>query len=561
MYYAVIGAAALMILLLILRGIHENKKALTKLKEKLISSYGKKGMRDIEHEDLNCLKRYHLNTLSGYEGGQVIDDITWNDLDMDKVFLSVDRSLSQTGSEYLYDMLKKPVKDSEEIKERDRVIEHFDTDSEKRLEFQATFASMGKMKRVSVSDHLLRLGDVSDDSNLRHYLCVLLGILAVGSIFVSPGYGFLLFFTVLVFNVATYFKRKGQIEPYIVSFAYLIRSMGAAQTLIKLKDEEVSEYTGRLSYILASLKGLNTNTFILLSGRGMTGGFLDMFLDYIRIFFHLDLIKFNNMLAIVRSKNSRIFEMFEVMGFLESCISIASFRRSLPVFCIPEHTGIVGFKADGLCHPLLNEPVPSDIDTVNGVLITGSNASGKSTFLKSVAVSVLLSQTIATAVCAYYKAPFFDIYSSMSLRDDILAGESYYMAEIKSLKRILDKTDENKAPVICFIDEVLRGTNTIERIAASSQILKNLSMKNVLLFAATHDIELTFMLEEYLDNYHFSEEILENDIRFSYKLMTGRAQSKNAIKLLSLLGYDDEITQAAQRLTESFTRNNKWEKA
>ena len=59
MYYAVIGAAALMILLLILRGIHENKKALTKLKEKLISSYGKKGMRDIEHEDLNCLKRYH----------------------------------------------------------------------------------------------------------------------------------------------------------------------------------------------------------------------------------------------------------------------------------------------------------------------------------------------------------------------------------------------------------------------------------------------------------------------------------------------------------------------
>lgn len=84
----------------------------------------------------------------------------------------------------------------------------------------------------------------------------------------------------------------------------------------------------------------------------------------------------------------------------------------------------------------------------------------------------------------------------MALRDDLNAQNSYYIVEIKSLKRILDAVDkDDKRPVLCFVDEVLRGTNTVERIAASSEILKSLRYKNVLVFAATHDIELTYLLE------------------------------------------------------------------
>lgn len=96
----------------------------------------------------------------------------------------------------------------------------------------------------------------------------------------------------------------------------------------------------------------------------------------------------------------------------------------------------------------------------------------------------------------------------MALRDDLSSQESYYIAEIRSLKRILDAVGE-EYPVLCFVDEVLRGTNTVERIAASSQILESLASENVICFAATHDIELTYILEGVYENYHFSEEIDE----------------------------------------------------
>lgn len=108
-----------------------------------------------------------------------------------------------------------------------------------------------------------------------------------------------------------------------------------------------------------------------------------------------------------------------------------------------------------------------------GVLLTGSNASGKSTFLKTVAVNGILAQTIHTCLADRYASCFYQMYTSMALRDDLQSQESYYIVEIKSLKRILDHVGE-EVPMICFVDEVLRGTNTVERIAASSQILKSM---------------------------------------------------------------------------------------
>ena len=96
-----------------------------------------------------------------------------------------------------------------------------------------------------------------------------------------------------------------------------------------------------------------------------------------------------------------------------------------------------------------------------------------------------------------------DVYK----RQDLESGESYYIVEIGALKRILDVTAVKTPPVLCFVDEVLRGTNTVERIAASTQILKSLSRENVTCFAATHDIELTRLLQEEYDNYHFEEQV------------------------------------------------------
>ncbi|MBO4374082.1 MAG: hypothetical protein J5829_03150 [Lachnospiraceae bacterium] len=556
----VVAIAALVMILLLIRGIYDEVAGKKKLREKLKNSFGKKTERSLSAEEFDTLTHFHRNNLHHRKGCQIIDDITWNDLDMDEVFLSMDSTLSQTGKEVLYDILRRPVKDEEVIKRRDRIISFFSENETERLACQICFAKMGRLSKISVSDYLNDLEGVSGDNNFRHILCILFAIAALIMVFVRPVIGFPVFFVVLIYNVATYFRRKGDIEPYIVSFAYITRMIRSSRELVKIKCSETAEYTKRIDELSNGLRGLNINTFILFSGRGMTGGFLDMVLDYLRIFFHLDLIKFNIMLAIVRDKHDDIRELFELTGFLDASIAVASYRKSIDHFCVPEYCPQIKVEAKKLFHPLLQEPVPSDVSTEKGIIVTGSNASGKSTFLKSVALATLMSQTIATVAAERFISPMFEIYSSMSIRDNIIAGESYYMAEIKSLKRILDRADSAQEPMICFIDEVLRGTNTIERIAASSQILKSLSRDNVLLFAATHDYELTYMLEDYFENYHFSEEVRENDIDFSYILEEGRAQSKNAILLLKLLGYNDSITDSARESARVFQRENKWEK-
>lgn len=137
------------------------------------------------------------------------------------------------------------------------------------------------------------------------------------------------------------------------------------------------------------------------------------------------------------------------------------------------------------------------------------------------------------------------------------AGESYYIVEIKSLKRILDQT-AGEPRVLCFIDEVLRGTNTVERIAASSQILKLISQSGAMIFAATHDVELTNLLEDFYENKHFEEQVIDGQVIFDYILKDGRATTRNAIKLLSSLGYDETVTEKAEKQAKAFESEGTW---
>ena len=113
-------------------------------------------------------------------------------------------------------------------------------------------------------------------------------------------------------------------------------------------------------------------------------------------------------------------------------------------------------------------------------------------------------------------------------------------------------------PCLCVIDEVLRGTNTIERIAASSELLYYLSKGNCITIAATHDLELSRILINYYDNYHFQEYVTDNDIVFDYKIYPDRSRSRNAIKLLKLLGYEDNIVEASETRAREFLNEGKW---
>ena len=205
-------------------------------------------------------------------------------------------------------------------------------------------------------------------------------------------------------------------------------------------------------------------------------------------------------------------------------------------------------------HPLIPNPVPNSIQAEGGVLVTGSNASGKSTFLKTIALNSILAQALHTCAAKSYSGKWYTILSSMALRDNLYCGESYYIAEIKALKRVLDTSqvidadsNEKEEPIksgeniLCFIDEVLRGTNTVERIAAS-----------------THDIELTYLLENVYQNYHFQEKVVGGEIQFDYRIYKGRSNSKNAIRLLEILGYEQEIIDGAEHMVAEFLTEGKW---
>ncbi len=182
--------------------------------------------------------------------------------------------------------------------------------------------------------------------------------------------------------------------------------------------------------------------------------------------------------------------------------------------------------------------------------------------LRAVAINAILAQTLHTCMADSYRGVMFRICSSMSLQDDIESGDSYYMVEVKSIRRILENVKEAAKEgkhVLCFVDEVLRGTNTVERIAASTQILKALSGDHVICFAATHDGELTRLLKAHYDNYHFEEEIAEDDIFFPYRIKSGPATSRNAIALLKMLGYDTDLVKDAESLAERFLQSGTWE--
>lgn len=201
---------------------------------------------------------------------------------------------------------------------------------------------------------------------------------------------------------------------------------------------------------------------------------------------------------------------------------------------------------EDLYHPLIRKPVENSLDLEKGCLITGSNASGKSTFIKAAALNAVLAQSINTCAARSFCMPPAQVITSMAVKDDLEAGESYFIREIRYLKRILDSLRDDRMTV-CAIDEILRGTNTGERIRASRAILEYLADKNCIALVASHDKELTELLKEQYENYHFSEVIGEEDIYFSYKIQKGPATSQNAVKLLELTGFPEKIIRAALR--------------
>lgn len=555
-----------------------------------------------------------------------LDDITWNDLGMDDLFRRMNDTLSASGEEYLYYTLRTLKQSDEELRHLEEVTGFFSGHPDERVKAQLAARRLGYTGKYSLYDYIDNLDILGERSNGKNILMDLLFLPLIGVMAVHFSLGLIGIVVLIICNIISYFKEKDEIDPYITSFSYIMRLMQACGELEKIPVPVCGGEWAEIRKARKNLQEMKRNSYWVMSPyRGnASGDVLAVLMDYIRMVFHVDLIKFNGMLKVLRGHIEDVDALIGVMGYVETAIAIGAFRLSLEArasaafradekkdvsgdaaevnqaieadraeerqktnaaavdgessvdirrepgsgydaknskgWCVPEFIGEELIEIAEGYHPLLERPVKNGITARRGVLLTGSNASGKSTFLKTVAVNAILAQTIHTCAADAYRAPFFQVYSSMALKDDIASGESYYIVEIKALKRILDAAAQRSGMILCFVDEVLRGTNTVERIAASTQILKSLGHSGILCFAATHDIELTELLQNDFDNYHFEEDVRDGDIFFNYRLKSGKATTRNAIRLLELMGYDQAVIERASAQAEQFVASGVWKR-
>ena len=553
------GVLLFIFLFMIVQELMQAKKEEKRFRNSLLENYGKEPPKEYSLERFARLDSY----LERHKEEKQLDDITWNDLGMDEVFCRIDRTLSAAGEEYLYFTLRNIFCGKEKLDHLEEVTGWFLEQDDTRIRVQLLLKKLGHLGKYSLYDYLDNLDYLGERNNRKILLLNLLYLLFASLLFVQPAVGILGIVVCMLGHILTYFREKKVIEPYITSFAYVLRMINVCEELVRQKIPVYKKELEDLNEALKSLRELKRGSFWVMAGnQGKIGGNpLDIIADYLRMILHLDIWQFNLMLRKFRLKTNEVNRLLGITGYLDMAISVGGFRRSLEGYCIPqleENANKVYLHMEGGWHPLLTHPVKNSIRADRGVLLTGSNASGKSTFLKMVAVNAVLAQTIHTCTAESYHAPVFRIFSSMALRDSIQNGESYYIVEIRSLKRILDAAQTETAPVLSFVDEVLRGTNTVERIAAATQILIHLSESGVLCFTATHDIEMTELLKDCYDNYHFEEVIRDGDISFPYELLPGRAGTRNAIRLLALMGYDKEITERAATQAEDFIQTGKW---
>ncbi len=197
---------------------------------------------------------------------------------------------------------------------------------------------------------------------------------------------------------------------------------------------------------------------------------------------------------------------------------------------------------------LLEDPVPNHtaIDAP-GLIITGANMSGKSTFLRTISLSALTAQTFGFCFARSFTTARFRIVTLIQKRDTVSGGSSYYFYEARRIFEMVEGTRESD-PLLFIVDEFFSGTNSRERIAAAVAVLRFLSNRRCIAVAATHDLDIANILADTFDLRYFADTMSDDSIRFDYVLRPGVIRSTNGIKLLRAIGYPEEIVADAESM-------------
>lgn len=479
-------------------------------------------------------------------GECIVDDIAWNDLGMDGIFALADHTDSFAGEQCLYSGMRILSRTTEDTELREKLITLYDSDDSRRLAVRKILYGLGKP--ISSYD----IPDIAEDIKSLHMpgaklfpvqLAALI-LTGIGAAVTKSSELAGICMVIYLFNIVQHLRLKARSEGKMNLVFTMSRIISSAESICRIVPESadsVREPVGRLKRAAAA-SAVIEQTVAPRTTDDITG----LFYDYVLGGLMLDLIVYERTVSRLENSSQEFMELYRFVGRTDCAIAIASFRRSLEHYCIPV-SGDLRFS--GLVHPAIPGAVPNDLDFRKNIILTGSNASGKSTFIKAAAINIILAHTLNTCTAASASVPECGVATSMAVRDDILSGESYYIREIRYIKRMADLCSGSRMMFLA-IDEILRGTNTRERIAASKAVLRYFGSRNCILIAATHDIELAYALDSEFDNYYFTETLKDGDVVFDYTIRPGISTTSNAIRLLGAVGFPEEIIFAALKELE-----------
>lgn len=221
---------------------------------------------------------------------------------------------------------------------------------------------------------------------------------------------------------------------------------------------------------------------------------------------------------------------------IEVLISLSTICYVKESICLPEINKDLSLEVTNMKHPLLAEEkcISNNFNCSEDInIITGSNMSGKTSFMRTIGINLVLAYNGTYVNAKTFSCPIMKIFTSINVKDDISNGISTFYGELKRIKNILDYSSTNKMPMIIFIDEIFKGTNYNDRIYGAKEILKKLSSLNCIVFLTTHDFELCEVKNKKINNYHFKEYYNEDKIYFDYKIKEGKCNTTNAKYLMS----------------------------
>lgn len=356
-----------------------------------------------------------------------------------------------------------------------------------------------------------------------------------------------------IFNGYLHFKQKNILSCYYFSVPQLYKLLKTADYLSAVPS--FLSVNVKIENTIRNLKELvrKLGSFRLgIALESDSAMIVYLLTELINIFTLYSTINIVTSFRFIQKEKEEIEQVFCYVVFLDLLCSISFLREQIPYYCKPsDNKSGERLYADSIYHPLIRGCVSNSVSLSDkSMLITGSNMSGKTSFIRTVAINLLTAKTLNTCFAKDFRIDINrHLYSVIHTEDNLLEGKSYFFKEVENVKAALDKG--KKGNYLLVFDELFKGTNTVERIAINSAVFSDLAKTDNLVLASTHDLELTALLHSQYDLYHFSETIADDKLQFDYKLKKGVAQEGNAIRILELCGYPSELVQSAKNILPS----------